>query len=98
MKIVWSDPAILDLENIKNYIAKDSPYYASIFVEKIIEAIDKLSSFPSIGRIVPEFNNKNIREVIYQHYRVIYQTTQETIFILTVIHGGRDLTNWLQDN
>jgi len=67
MKIIWSNPAISDLENIKNYIAKDSSHYASIFIEKIMEVVDKLYKFSLIGRIVPEFRNQNVREVIYQH-------------------------------
>ena len=94
MKIIWSNPAISDLENIKNYIAKDSSHYASIFIEKIIEAVDKLYKFPLIGRIVPEFKNQNVREIIYQHYRIIYKVDKEAAFILTVVHGGRDLANW----
>ena len=98
MKIIWSNPAISDLENIKNYIAKDSQYYALLFIEKIIEAVGNLSKFPKIGRIMPECNNSNIREIIYQHYRIIYKVTKETVFILTVVHGGRDLTNWSKND
>ena len=97
MKIIWSNPAVSDLENIKNYIDKDSQYYSSIFIEKIIESVDKLSKFPLIGRIVPEFNDQNIREIIYQHYRIIYKVNGKSIFILTVAHGGRNLINWLKD-
>lgn len=92
MKIIWSEPAISDLENIRDYIAKDSGYYAAIFIEKIITAIEKTATFPLIGRMVPECNNKNIREVIYQNYRIIYKISNKVIFILTVIHGGRNLS------
>lgn len=91
MKIIWSEPAISDLENIRDYIAKDSEYYATIFIEKIITAVEKVAAFPLMGRIAPECNNKNIREVIYQNYRIIYKVNNKAIFILTVIHGGRNL-------
>jgi len=94
MKIFWSGPSISDLKNIKEYIAKDSPYYAAIFVEKIIFAVEKLACFPLVGRVVPESNDKHIREVIYQHYRIIYKISVKTLVILTVIHGGRDLSGW----
>ena len=67
MIIVWSSPAVADLENLRDYIAHDSPYYAAIFIEKIIAAVEKIISFPLMGRIVPEYGNKNIREVIYQN-------------------------------
>lgn len=91
MKILWSELAILDLRNIRDYIANDSPRYAAIFVERIIAAVEKVSVFPLLGRIVPEGCNKNTREIIYQNYRIIYKITGKAIIILTVIHGGRNL-------
>ena len=94
MKIIWSEPAIVDIENIKNYISQDSEWYAVIFIEKIIAAVEKLVHFPRIGHIVPETNNKDIREILYQHYRIIYKIEKAAIFMLTVVHGGRDLSGW----
>ena len=94
MKIIWSKPALKDLENLYLYISQDSTQYASIFITKIINTAEKLKEFPEIGRIVPERNNKNIREIIFQHYRIIYKTTSRAIYILTVCHGGRDLSDW----
>lgn len=96
MKIVWSKPSISDLKNIRGYIAKDSPYYASILIEKVIVAVEKLVNFPLLGRIVPECNDKHIREVLYQHYRIIYKITNKAIIILTVVYGGRDLSGWVK--
>ena len=63
MKIEWTEPAILDLDGIRNYIARDSEYYASRFVGKIVEAVEKLEEFPEIGRRVPEAEEENIREL-----------------------------------
>jgi addiction module RelE/StbE family toxin len=94
MTILWSEPSISDLKNIKDYIAKDSPYYAAIFIEKIITAVEKLATLPLVGRIVTECNDKHIREVIYQHYRIIYKINHKALIILTVVHGGRDLSGW----
>ncbi len=96
MKIIWSEPAVFDLENIRDYIAKDSIYYAAIFVEKIITAIEKVADFPLIGRVVPECQNKNTRELLYQNYRIIYKVSNKAVFILTVIYGGRNLYKWLK--
>lgn len=94
MKIVWSEPSVSDLKNIRDYIAKDSPCYASIFIEKVITVVEKLVDFPLLGRIVPECNDKHIRELLYQHYRIIYKITNKAIIVLTVIYGGRDLSGW----
>ena len=95
MEIIWSSPSIKDLENLKNYISQDSVQYASIFISKIIKHTEQLLNFPEIGRIVPERNQKEIREIIFQHYRIIYKVTSTSINILTVCHGSRDLTGWL---
>ena len=96
MKIVWTGPAITDLENLKLYISQDCSQYASIFISKIINVAESLITFPEIGRIVPERNNKLIREVVFQHYRIIYKVEKEIIYILTVCHGSRDLTTWIE--
>ena len=91
MKIKWTDPAIKSLRNLHGYIAKDSEIYASSFVQRIILAVEKLTNFPRIGRVVPEADDETIRELLYQNYRIIYRIKSELIEILTVIHGRRDL-------
>ncbi len=91
MKILWTEPAIEDLRNLHGYIAKDSEVYASSFVQRVILAVEKLTDFPRLGRVVPEADEEKIRELIYQNYRIIYRIKNELIEILTVIHGRRDL-------
>lgn len=92
MKIEWTEPAILDLQSIQDYIARDSEYYARRFVERIIEATDNLKKFPSMGRLVPEAGQKEIRELLFHNYRIIYRVKKYHILILAVIHGSRDLS------
>ena len=91
MKILWTEPAIEDLRNLHGYIAKDSDVYASSFVQRIILAVDRLSDFPRLGRMVPEAEQETIRELLYQNYRIIYRIKSELVEVLTVIHGRRDL-------
>ena len=55
--IIWTGPARNDLAAIYDYIAKDSEYYAKIFFGKLIHSVDKLLTFPAIGRVVPEYQN-----------------------------------------
>ena len=95
-KLIWTEPALNDLQAIYDYISKDSEYYASIFIGEIIESAEKLTDFPEIGRIVPEYQQEDIREILVQSYRVIYQLEQNRILILTVIHGRRDLTKLME--
>ncbi|MGI9068384.1 MAG: type II toxin-antitoxin system RelE/ParE family toxin [Pyrinomonadaceae bacterium] len=91
MKIVWTDPAVEDLRELHAYIARDSEMYASGFVERIILAAERLADNPKIGRVVPEANNETVREILYQTYRIIYRLKRDSIEMLSVIHGARDL-------
>ena len=91
MRIVWTEPAVEDLRELHAYIARDSETYASGFVERIILAADRLADHPKVGRIVPETNDENVRELLYQRYRIIYRVKGDSIEMLSVIHGARDL-------
>lgn len=68
MRIVWTEPAIQDAENIKAYIAQDSEIYAIRVLERIFEVVDELCIFPRLGRVVPEFQEHDIREVFAYNY------------------------------
>ena len=90
VKIVWTDKAIEDLDDIGHYIAIDSEKYAKAVVKRLFNAVDILERHPRIGRMVPEFNNDNIRELINGNYRIIYTTkNQFQIDILTIHHSAR---------
>ena len=92
MVIEWSRRARTDIRDLKAYIAKDSPYYARRFVERIIASVERLAEFPKIGRTVPEAEGRDdVRELIYQGYRIIYLTRPDRVFIVTIMHGSRDL-------
>ena len=91
MKLEWTEPALSDLEGIRDYIKRDSEYYANRFVERIIETVEGLEQFPEMGRMVPEAEAENIRELLFHNYRIIYRLETDSILILTVIHSARDL-------
>ncbi|GBE04337.1 plasmid stabilization system protein [bacterium BMS3Abin09] len=92
MKLKWTEPAVSDLQNIREYIKKDSEHYASRFVEKIIETTENLLKFPDMGRNVPESDAENIMELLFHNYRIIYRAEDDRILILTILHGARDLS------
>jgi toxin ParE1/3/4 len=73
MRIVWTEPAVEDLRELHAYIARDSEVYASGFVERIILVAERLADHPQVGRVVPEKNDDNVRELLYQQYRIIYR-------------------------
>ncbi|MBN2375225.1 MAG: type II toxin-antitoxin system RelE/ParE family toxin [Sedimentisphaerales bacterium] len=91
MKIVWTETAVADLEAIHSFIARDSEYYASGLVLDILDAAKKLENFPRSGRIVPEINDDDVRELIFGNYRLIYHIAKSQIQILTLLHGACDM-------
>ena len=90
VKIVWTEISRSDLEDIHDYIFQDSEKYAWIIANKIYQEVQILISNPIIGRIVPEFNDRLIREIITGKYRIIYRITNEyQVDILRVYHSAR---------
>jgi addiction module RelE/StbE family toxin len=93
-KIIWTERALKDLEEIGSYISKNSEKYASYTLNKIIATALSIEKNTNIGRAVPELNNHTIRELISGSYRIIYQIRDVNfIFILTIFHSARHLTS-----
>ena len=89
--INWTQSAWNDLEAAADYISKDSPRYAASFVQEVRDAARSLNTLAFRGRVVPELDDTNIRELFLKSYRLIYQVTAQKIYILGLIHGARDL-------
>ena len=89
VRIEWTDRSLEDLNDIYDYIARDSKSYATLFSKKLYVTVQKLNEFPNMGRIVPEINISSVREIIYQNYRIIYRIKTDYIEIITVFHGSR---------
>ncbi len=92
VKLIWSPKAAADLEEICEYIAKDSEYYAKLFAQKVIKLIENIPKFPKVGRIVLEYQLDNLREKIIQNYRVVYRIKPDVIEIVAISHGARLLS------
>ena len=91
VKLIWTDQAIDDLQNIGDYIAENSEKYAKLTVRRLFERVEILKQFPNAGRIVPEQNEEQVRELIEGSYRIIYERFDDRINILTVYHSSREL-------
>ena len=90
-EIIWAPSAANHLESICGFIAKDSEHYACLFANKIIGLIETIPLFPEAGRVVPEYGNENLREKIYQNYRVVYRIKKHAIEIVAICHGAKIL-------
>ena len=89
MRIACTEKAEKQLDQIFDYIASDSTLYAYRTVGQIIESAESLPPHPRKGRKVPEYEWEDIREVFHNPYRIIYLLKEDTIEILSVIHGAR---------
>ncbi|MEW6042162.1 MAG: type II toxin-antitoxin system RelE/ParE family toxin [Elusimicrobiota bacterium] len=93
--IRFSHLALLDLEAIIEYYSNLRPKMASKYYHGILKAVVRLRTFPSIGRIVPEFEEEYInkyREIIFENYRIIYRIEGTTNSIVRIIDSRRLLT------
>ncbi|MFA4826624.1 MAG: type II toxin-antitoxin system RelE/ParE family toxin [Methanoregula sp.] len=88
-QVVWSPEAIEDMESIAGYISRDSERYAAAVVDRLLNAARDLSYSPYAGRIVPELEDKSIRELIIYSYRLVYRVKGNVITVAAVIHGKR---------
>ncbi|ODB95150.1 plasmid stabilization protein [Candidatus Thiodiazotropha endoloripes] len=89
LRLVWSDAALEDIDEIAEYIHRDSPHYAQRVVEELFAATDLLPEQPRMGRVVPELGQQEIRERFVYSYRLIYEIHSAELHILAVIHGKR---------
>ncbi|MFV2058736.1 MAG: type II toxin-antitoxin system RelE/ParE family toxin [Thiohalomonadales bacterium] len=78
--VTWSPEALDDVESIARYIERDSTFYAKAVVTKIVELSRSLVSLPKRGRIVPELEDHNIRELFVYSYRLIYQIRKDSTY------------------
>jgi plasmid stabilization system protein ParE len=90
-QVSWTEIAFSDLSSIAEFIARDSEHYARAFVADAFAASDSLTEFAERGRVVPEFGDANVRELIIRSYRMIYRVQPDWVTILGLIHGARDL-------
>jgi plasmid stabilization system protein ParE len=91
-QVGWTEIALSDLASIAEFIARDSEQYARAFVADAFAASDSLAEFAERGRVVPEFGDDKIRELIIRSYRLIYRVKRDSVAMLGLIHGARDLT------
>ena len=97
-RVQWADAAVRDLEELIGYIAADSPVKAERVLNKLEKRARALESAPDRGRVVPElahFGIRNWRELIVKPYRIIFRIEEDTVNVLAVLDGRRELQDLL---
>lgn len=98
IRITFTNRAIADLDAINEYRSTYSPLYADHLIDALISKVERLRSFPEMGRTVPEFGLHYLRELIHEDYRIVYKIVRDDqIDIITIQHSTRNLSERLFD-
>ena len=89
MKVVWSATAADRLEEIRRFVAHDSPRAAEALVTRLLDRGESLARLPSRGRPLPEIPGSGLRELIEGNYRIVYRPGPEVVGIVTVFEAHR---------
>lgn len=96
-RLIWTEPALSDIDEIAEYIALDNPDAAKKLVQKVFQKIERLEQYPQSGRTPPELKKTSYREVIVDPCRVFYRVENKDVYILYVMRGESQLRKYLLD-
>ena len=94
-QIIWSEPALNDLDEIAEYIALDKPNAAKKLVANVFTKVERLENFPKSGRKLPELNESRYRKVVFPPCRAFYRIEDETIYIIYVLRNDKRLRKYI---
>lgn len=97
-EVIWSEPALQELDAIAEYIALDNPAAASDLVQQVFDKTERLEDFPQSGRIPPELPNSVYREVVVPPCRIFYREDEQRVLILYVMREERQLRAYMLGN
>jgi len=95
VEIIWTEPALSDLNDIAEYIALENVMAAKQLVQTIFDKVDRLEDFPESGRIPPELEHLSYREVVVNPCRIFYKQDGNKVYVLFVMRAERDLRRFL---
>lgn len=94
-RLIWTAPALADVEAIAEYIALDNPRAASRFVQKAFDKVERLESYPKSGKRPPELPGTSYREIVVAPCRIFYRLEKSDVYILYVMRSERLLRPYL---
>lgn len=90
-RLIWTEPALKDLETIAEYIALDKPDAAQKYVQRVFSAVERLARFPKSGSIPQEISSLPYRQVIIPPCRIFYRHSKDYVFIIFVMRSEQNL-------
>ncbi len=86
-RLIWTEPALADLEAIAEVIALDKPDAAKKYTRRVFEAVARLGKFPNSGSIPPEIPDLAYRQLVVPPCRIFYRTEKGTVYILFMMRS-----------
>jgi toxin ParE1/3/4 len=96
-RLIWTEPALLDLDEIAEYIALDDPVAVSKTVQKVFDLVERLATYPKSGKRPAELHRTPYRELVIPPCRIFYRVEEKKVFILYVMRSERLLHPFLLD-
>jgi len=97
-EVVWTEPALQELDAIAEYISLDNPVVASHLVQEVFDKIERLEDFPQSGRVPPELPDSVYREVVIPPCRIFYREDEKRVLVLYVMREERQLRAYMLGN
>lgn len=89
-RVSWTYCARQALDDAVAYVAADSPRRAAQLLIRVLDAASSLDQLSERGRNVPEVNDSNVRQLLVRPYRLIYELTDDSVFVLGLIHDRQE--------
>ncbi len=86
-KLIWTEPALSDLDAIADYMALDKPEAARQLVRRVFQHVEQLIAQPDSGSRPPELRRSRYRQIVEAPCRIFYRSDGERVFILYVMRG-----------
>ena len=90
-RLIWTEPALNDLDAVAEYIALDKPDAARRYVRKVFRAVDRLERFPESGSIPPEIPHLPYRQIVVPPCRIFYRRNDQEVVIVFVMRAEKSL-------
>ena len=97
-QVIWTEPALVDLDDIAEYIALDKPSAARKLVKDVFKSVKRLKQFPKSGKCPPELHNTDYLEIIVGPCRIFYRIDKNMVYILYVMRAERQLRLYILEN
>jgi toxin ParE1/3/4 len=97
-RLIWTEPALTDLNEIAEYIALENTGAAKALVRNVFSTVERLERHPQSGKVLDELPNSRYRQVVAGPCRIFYRYSRNEVLVLHVMRSERQLRNFLLED